>query len=339
VLGLSNFLTLQTFGARQNHLLRTNHPCIRPVSFAGVPLIELCLPALNAGTKFVAQGAAPFAGPEAFPLAVAFGTRDRNQLSILNSAHTKIAPPTLAESALPFLLDLKVFGISTYKNILRGAPRHESKPETWECCRAKRDCSSGRAGHDFVPARPEALVLRGGRLVACASPLECALTQKGGGGYRRKCLLCEKATHRMRFSRSNGQELLGATKSGERNTCGQKQIPRASALGMTTFRGGRVCRDCSQSREDARLKTPGSGQALRELRASAAQRSRGRGHLRPKADPSAKIRPRDDSLLAGSRGVASARSGSRFEHSAGVFSPASSFGLAAARRLCVNGRR
>jgi hypothetical protein len=162
-MGLSNFLTLQTFGATQNHLLRTNHPCIRPVSFAGVPLIELCLPALNAGTKFVAQGAAPFAGPEAFSFCHCVRPiGDRNQLSVLNSAHTKVTPATLAESALPFLLDLEPFGISTYKNILRGAPRHESKPAIREWI----TCSSGRAGHDFVPARPEAFVLRR-RILSC----------------------------------------------------------------------------------------------------------------------------------------------------------------------------
>jgi hypothetical protein len=121
VLGLSNFLTLQTLRVRQNHLFRTNHLCIRPVSFARPPLIELCLPALSAGTKFVAQGAAPFAGPEAFSFCHCVRPiGDLNQLSVLNSALTKIASATLVESAFPFLLDLKVFGISTYKNFFEG---------------------------------------------------------------------------------------------------------------------------------------------------------------------------------------------------------------------------
>jgi hypothetical protein len=72
------------------------------------------------------------------------------------------------ESALPFLLDLKVFGISTYKKLLRGTPDD---------------------GH---------------------------------------------------------QDLREATKSGERDTCGQKQIPRPK-FGLVMTAG---------DSEDAGLKTP-----------------------------------------------------------------------------------
>ena len=142
-MGLSNFLTLQTFGATQNHLLRTNHsgralPVSTPVGNSFPTLRSPCLCALSVKFPFptslfiatfaqetglVAQGAAPVAGPEAFSLCRRVRrSGDCKHLSVLNAAHTKIAPATLAESALPFLLDLKVFGISTYKKLFQGHP-------------------------------------------------------------------------------------------------------------------------------------------------------------------------------------------------------------------------
>src|SRR5579863_5252874 len=42
-------------------------------------------------------------------------------------------------------------------------------------------CSSGRAGHDFRPARPEAFVREHVYVAAIATPVECALTQKPRG--------------------------------------------------------------------------------------------------------------------------------------------------------------
>jgi hypothetical protein len=178
--GLSNFLTLQTFEARQNHLLRTNKTRIRPLSFTGVPWNGFCLPARDAGTKFVSQGAALFAGPEAFSFYRPIRrTKNCNQLSVLNSAHTKIAPATLAESALPFLLDLKVFGISTYKKNRGALVMNQNR----------------RPGNGLVVAQVappmisdqrdlRLLSCEGAYFLSCPSPLECALTQKQGRGYR-----------------------------------------------------------------------------------------------------------------------------------------------------------
>jgi hypothetical protein len=110
----------------------------------------------------------------------------------------------------------------TYKKIARGT-RHESKPaiKRWV------SCSSGRAGlHYFRPARPEAFVLQK-RIRRCMrKSLRIRTYTKTGEGVPPRC-------HRH-------QDIRGATKSGERNTCGQKQIPRAKcALVMTA--SGRGC--------------------------------------------------------------------------------------------------
>jgi hypothetical protein len=104
----------------------------------------------------------------------------------------------------------------TYKKIARGT-RHESKPaiKRWV------SCSSGRAGlHYFRPARPEAFVLQK-RIRRCMrKSLRIRTYTKTGEGVPPRC-------HRH-------QDIRGATKSGERNTCGQKQIPRPKcALVMT----------------------------------------------------------------------------------------------------------
>jgi hypothetical protein len=124
VLGLSNFLTLQTFRARQNHLFRTTARLSREndlnirVSLRKVPQGRHTLAHRGNGGKTSTNCKKPRRGATQLFRALPH----RNQLSVLNSAHTKMAPATLVESALPFLLDLKVFGISTYKNIFGGHP-------------------------------------------------------------------------------------------------------------------------------------------------------------------------------------------------------------------------
>jgi hypothetical protein len=163
VLGSSNFLTLQTFGARRNHLLRTNHPCIRPVSFAGVSLIDLCLPALNAGTKFVAQGAAPFAGPEAFSFCHCVRPiGDRNQLSVLIQHKTFEGHPVMNRNR-----------------------RSENAVERSE--------TVAQVAPAWILGRRDLRLLScEANFVACPSPLECALTQKRGRGVPPRMSLARK---------------------------------------------------------------------------------------------------------------------------------------------------
>jgi len=81
VLGLSNFLTFQTFRARQNLLFRTNRTLyMQPASFSGLPRRKRSrVYAPNAATRFVAQGAALFAGPEAL---LRSGTRSCRRTAI-----------------------------------------------------------------------------------------------------------------------------------------------------------------------------------------------------------------------------------------------------------------
>jgi hypothetical protein len=181
VLGLSNFLTLQTFGARQNHLLRINHTRIPPLRSSRSPLIKFFPRAPNTGTNFVAQGAAPFAGPETFSLCRRVRrSGDCKHLSVLNAAHTKIAPATLAESALPFLLDLKVFGISTYKINRGGTLMNQNR-------RSRNGSVVAQVAQAFIISGQRDLRLlscKSAYVAACASPLEYALTQKQGRGYR-----------------------------------------------------------------------------------------------------------------------------------------------------------
>ena len=94
--------------------------------------------------------------------------------------------------------------ISTYKKSA-GAHVMNRWRRSGKCCRAKRDCSSGRAGHDFGPARPEAFVVR---------------------RRTRRCIC-------------NSLRMHTYTKRGDGGVCGQKQIPRAKcALVMTTWRSG-----------------------------------------------------------------------------------------------------
>jgi hypothetical protein len=50
------------------------------------------------------------------------------------------------------------------------------------------------------------------RFCDASTPSQCALTKNGPGGHRRERLLREKATYRMRFSRSRSQELRGVRK-------------------------------------------------------------------------------------------------------------------------------
>jgi len=129
VLGLSNFLTLQTFRATQNHLFRTNRTLyMQPASFSGLPRRKRSrVYAPNAATKYVAQGAALFAGPEAL---LRSGTRSCRRTAI----------------------------------------------------REWITCSSGRAGHDFGPARPEAFVLRGRTLCCRTKSLRIRTYTKRGEG-------------------------------------------------------------------------------------------------------------------------------------------------------------
>jgi len=186
VLGLSNFLTLQTFGARQNHLLRINHTRIPPLRSSRSPLIKFFPRAPNTGTNFVAQGAAPFAG---------------NSRRICTS----------------IFIGLKSVWNQHLQNKSRGHP-DESKPAIKEWV----SCSSGRAGlHYFRPARPEAFVLQK-RIRRCMrKSLRIRTYTKTGEGVPPRC-------HRH-------QDIRGATKSGERDTCGQKQLPRPKfGLVMTT---------------------------------------------------------------------------------------------------------
>lgn len=214
MLGLSNFLTLQTFRAKQKHLVRINHTRIPPLRSSRSPLIKFFLRAPNTGTNFVAQGAAPFAGPEAFSLwRRVRPSGNLHQLSVLNSAPTKKSP---------------------------GAP----------VMNQNRLSSDG----SVVAQVAQAMILgqRDLRLLSCksayvaasASPLEYALTQKGGRGYP------------PRTSSASGHS-------------------RSNEVG-------------------------------------------GEEQLRPKADPAAKIRPRDDNVGAGLSTVASARGRRGFERSAGL---------------------
>jgi hypothetical protein len=142
------------------------------------PLIKFFLRAPNTGTNFVAQGAAPFAGPEAFSLCRRVRrSSDCEHLSVLNAAHTKIAPATLAESALPFLLDLKVFGISTYKINRGGTLMNKNR-------RSRNGSVVAQVAQAMILGQRDLRLLscEGAHVAASATPLECTLTQKGGRG-------------------------------------------------------------------------------------------------------------------------------------------------------------
>jgi hypothetical protein len=126
-----------TRGTRQNHVIRTNHSrraylLPTPVGNSSQPLrpprlcalcVEFAFPAslfiaaFAPEGRLVAQGAAPFAGPEAFScLIFPRDVRKRQkQLSPALSALAQNASATRAESALPFLKDLNMTGINTYK--------------------------------------------------------------------------------------------------------------------------------------------------------------------------------------------------------------------------------
>jgi hypothetical protein len=105
---------------------------------------------------------------------------DCKHLSVLNAAHTKIAPATLAESALPFLLDLKVFGISTYKINRGGTLMNQNR-------RSRNGSVVAQVAQAFIISGQRDLRFlscKSAYVAACASPLEYALTQKQGRGYR-----------------------------------------------------------------------------------------------------------------------------------------------------------
>jgi hypothetical protein len=207
VLGLSNFLTLQTFRAKQKHLVRINHTRIPPLRSSRSPLIKFFLRAPNTGTNFVAQGAAPFAGPEAFSLCRRVRrSGDCKHPSVLNAAHTKIAPATLAESALPFLLDLKVFGISTYKINRGGTLMNKNR-------RSRNGSVVAQVAQAMILGQRDLRLLscEGAHVAASATPLEYALTQKGGGGTgaqkqipRAKCALVMTTSARLSRWRAQG---------------------------------------------------------------------------------------------------------------------------------------
>ena len=206
---------------RQNQLIRINHS--RRIHLPG-----------DSSNRLVAQGAAPFAGPEAF---FRFAPADqlRKSHGQISSALSAVAQNRVCNSrriSTSVLKDLNVPGINTYRNrpsdrdgSSRAAIRSEGT-QVWAHTRRPAErpryepwwhrrsclCWGGRSGR---AARVSSEML---------SRVECALTQKGGGGYRRERLSREKATYRMRFSRSKSQELRGVKKvtawrAGQANHC------------------------------------------------------------------------------------------------------------------------
>ena len=145
---------------RQNQLIRINHPCRAfPASTpVGTSSATLCPPSLCAlcvkfpfpaslfiatfvpERRLVAQGAAPFAGPEAFSCRIfPHDLRKRyKQLNPALSALAQNASATCAESALTFLKDLNMTGINTYKKNCRSC-QGVSEKATYGCAfRGKR---------------------------------------------------------------------------------------------------------------------------------------------------------------------------------------------------------
>jgi hypothetical protein len=132
--------SLSNHRTHQNQLIRTNHS--RRARLVSTPVRNLsatpCPPCLCAlcvkfpfpaslfiasfapETRLVAQGAAPVAGPEAFSCRIIPHDlrRCHKHLSPALSALTQNASATRAESALPFLKDLNMTGINTYRNKL-----------------------------------------------------------------------------------------------------------------------------------------------------------------------------------------------------------------------------
>jgi hypothetical protein len=124
--------------ARQNQLIRTNHsrrarlvstpartssptpcpPCLCALCVKFPFPASLFIASFAPETRLVAQGAAPVAGPEAFSCRIFpwYSGERHEHLSPALSALTQNASATRAESALPFLRDLNMTGINTYKN-------------------------------------------------------------------------------------------------------------------------------------------------------------------------------------------------------------------------------
>ena len=212
MLGSSNFLTLQTFGARQNHLFRTNCTRLakrRSQSPAGTTHIS---PPWQRCENVHQLQEAPERGDTSISRVAARQSAKRLEFSTYENRACNSR-----RICTSIFIGLKSVWNQHLQNKSRGHP-DESKPAIKEWV----SCSSGRAGlHYFRPARPEAFVLQK-RIRRCMrKSLRIRTYTKTGEGVPPRC-------HRH-------QDIRGATKSGERDTCGQKQLPRPKfGLVMTT---------------------------------------------------------------------------------------------------------
>ena len=173
MLGLSIFLTLQTFRARQNHLFRTKcAPFARRRSQSPAGTTHISPPWQRWENVHQLQEA-----PESGDTSISRVAAPQSAKCLEFSTYENRACNS-RRICTSIFIGLKSVWNQHLQKIFRGAPRHGSKPAIREWI----TCSSGRAGLHFRPARPEAFVLRTAYFVACASPLECALTQMAPGG-------------------------------------------------------------------------------------------------------------------------------------------------------------